>query len=175
MIKVLKEGINLKDKNIFIHSTTFEGFQDLLQGNIKDYLSVSSFQGSKKFIEKGYETIYIILYAEDKDIDFRAWGDVGWKGGTPKKTSYDEIGILDWDIKGFYIPDYLKSNKNLIYRTLLTRDYYYEDYEQPPIISSNYSLVNKIEVDLQNEFWTLEDKGYEFNKIYKVLLKKYQG
>jgi hypothetical protein len=135
----ISEGLNISPENIYIHSTTFDGLKDLWEwqnGSAGEYLSTSSIDGSTKFLEKLGNNVFTILEAPKEDVDFHEWGDVGWKGGTPKKTSYDEAGLKKWNFKGLLIPPYYKNNEKEIMKALLAADLLSDetDYEFVPKI-----------------------------------------
>ena len=176
--KKISEELNISKNNIYIHSTLNSGIEDLfLNKRTDDYLSASTLKGSTKFIEKYGEegkTIFAILDTPKEKVDFHEYGDVGWKGGGPKRTSYDEAGLKDWELKGWLIPDYYKNNEKIIANALLANYKYFKlsDGEELPIIGANPELLNKIEEDIQEEYDSDpgENSGWDF---LERMLKKY--
>jgi hypothetical protein len=115
-------------KKQFVHSTTPDGLLELLarENDAMDdgtYLSVSTAEGSTKYIEKGSQTVYVRLEADEEDVLFSEWGDVGWHGGTPQKTTYDETGLTKYHVLGLFVPGYLKDDLNTTGRTLVAEIY----------------------------------------------------
>ena len=174
--RLIKNNIRIDD--IYIHSTTIEGLYDLFSGNKKDYLSVSTLENSTVFIDKDFDrTLYVILEAKEKDVDFKSWGDVGWKGGSPSKTTYDEVGLKNWKIKGFLIPSYKSSNLKAHITSVIANNWVVSELNngiELPIITNNSALLSKAEDMIQSAwdktFGSREPDDYAMIKFYKKLL-----
>ena len=132
---------------------------------------MSSFQGSFKFIEKGLKTIYIILRAKEEDIDFKEWGDVGWKGGSPRKTSYDEIGLTDWDAVCLYIPSYLKNDEDLIKRTILAQQQseYLDNFLEIEGVSQDKIKKSELEIEEIGSSYNFENNETGFYEYLETM------
>lgn len=166
--------LNINPNNLYVHSTTIDGITDLYEKNKSEYLSASTLDGSTKFLEKGNETIYFAL--ESEDVRFHEWGDVGWEGGAPRKTSYDEAGLDDWDVKGLIIPPYLKNNEKAIGRALIAKQIIQEksNYEiDIEIVGADEKLMSKIDNDIYE--FGVKNEDLEIDEYYEKLMNKYSG
>ena len=164
--------LNINPDNIYIHSSTIDGITELFEKGQENYLSASTFDGSTKFIEKGSETIYFIL--ESTDIRFHEWGDVGWEGGDPRKTSYDEAGLDDWNVKGLVIPPYLKDDKKTIGRALIAKQVILENsnYEiDLKLIGANPKLLSEVDNEIYE--FGVENEDLEIDEYYEKLRDMY--
>jgi hypothetical protein len=175
--KNISETLDIPEENIYIHSTLSEGMSSLLQGNTEEYLSTSTLNGSTEFINKFSEeegTSFFILNSQPDNLDFYAYGDVGSKGMSPKKTSYDEAGLTSWDVAGIAVPPNFKNNRNAIATAVITQEIIWKltkGEKNLSIFGADSSLLNEVEEEIE-EFWE-ENEHMDGWDIRKALYEKY--
>lgn len=179
----ISESLGIEENNIYIHSSNIDGLQELIDGEnsgdtLEDegkYLSTSTLNGSVKFIDKtGTDTLYMILDAKPRDLDFYSYGDVGEKGMSPTKTTYDEAGLTSWKISGAVIPPGMEKNEKVIGSALLARDIMWgehgmEDFE---IIGADPEIESKVETYIE-DFWEKNEDDMDKWEIREALRERF--
>ncbi len=151
-------------KKYFVHSTTPDGLSELLQGQRKQdgsTLSTSSY-GCEKYINKGGCTIFVEIECDSEDISSEDWGDIGWAGGTPRKTTYDEIRVTNYKVTKLLVPPYLKES---LYATGMAAvgQMVAEDFEEKYLNIEGYDQLVMCRVQkVLDGFW---NDGYEDPQI----------
>lgn len=158
----------------YVHSTTPEGLIELLNRqdhpmHQEEYLSVSSV-GCSKYIEKGYETVYVLVECPDEDVRFSAIGDVGWEGGDPRNTTYDEIGLNSYDVKKIIVPKYYRDNKKATGMAIVAQMILRDEMDIDIPIECDPKVRETVHQELE-EMW---DDDEEIETYYEKIITAYR-